>query len=253
MTRSSTHEALVLSVRPSGESNREAVFLTEDSGLMRATVFGGPKSRLRAYVAPYHGGELLIYRDPVKDFRKVTDFNVRQWRPGIREALERSYAAAAVAETVIASHGGGGSWAEALALSRETLDAVDVAAEEACGPAVLRFLWKWVELLGARPETDACNDCACFPASDEVVWYSRREGTVLCRRCADHREAADSLAIGPGARAWLRAVDRTDAKSALRIGADPASLRQAREAVFLAAGEAVGNRLKTWSSLGGIE
>ena len=220
---------------------------------MRATVFGGPKSRLRAYVAPYHGGELLIYREPIKDFRKITDFNVREWRPGLREVLERSYAAAAVAETVIASHGGGGSWAEALALCRETLDAMDGAAEESCIAALLRFLWKWSELLGARPDMDSCGDCACLPASDEVVLYSCREGSVRCRSCAERRENADTVVVGPGARAWLRAIDRADAKAALRIGADSASLRQARETILIAAQEAVGSRLKTWNVLGGIQ
>jgi DNA repair protein RecO (recombination protein O) len=253
MNRSTTHEAVVLSVRPSGESNREAVFLTEDAGLMRATVFGGPKSRLRAYVAPYHGGQLLIYREPVKDFRKVTDFAVAQWRPGIRESLERAYAAAAVAETVIASHGGGGSWAEALDLCRESLDALDCAGDDACAPALLRFLWKWAELLGARPDLDSCDECACLPAVDEVVLYSRREGAVRCSRCAQRRENADAIVLGAGARAWLRAVDRVDAKTALRIGADPASLRQAREAILAAAEGAVGSRLKTWNVLGGIQ
>jgi DNA repair protein RecO (recombination protein O) len=251
MNRSTTHEALVLSVRLSGESNREAVFLTGDSGLMRATVFGGPKSRLRAYVAPYHSGELLIYRDPVKDYRKVTDFTVRHWRPGIREALERSYAAAAVAETAIASHGGGGSWQEALGLCSETLDAADAASEAECPSVLVRFLWKWAELLGARPDIDSCDDCACIPADDEVVLYSRREGTLRCRHCAGNREAADAVSVGPGARSWLRAVDRADARTSLRIGADPVSLRQARELALLVAEGAVGTRLKTWNILGG--
>lgn len=241
----------MLSVRPSGEANREAVFLTEDEGLMRATLFGGPKSRLRAYVAPYHSGELFIYHDPVKNYRKVSDFNVRVWRPGIRESLERSYAAAAVAETAIASHGGGGSWTEALFLCRDALDVLESADDGSCGSALLRFLWKWAELLGARPDTESCGDCACFPAPDEVVWYSRREGSVLCRRCAERRERGEALALGPGARAWLRAVDRCDARTALRVGADEESARQAKEAVLAAAGEAVGVRLKTWSVLGG--
>lgn len=251
MSRSSTHEALVLSVRLSGESNREAVFLTGDGGLMRATVFGGAKSRLRAYVEPYHSGELLIYRDPVKDFRKVSDFNVRSWRPGIREVLERSYAAAAVAETVITGHGGGGDWEAALSLCEETLDALDIASEETSRRTLTRFLWKWTALLGARPELDSCGDCACFPVADEVVWYSRREGVSLCRRCAERHEKADAVAVGPGARGWLRAIDRASAKDAMRIGADAVSYRQARDIVIAAAGEAIGARLKTWNVLGG--
>lgn len=71
MSRTFTHQALVLQVRSSGESNREAVFLSAEEGILRATVFGGPKSKLRAYVAPFHAGTLWIYRDPVRDYRKI--------------------------------------------------------------------------------------------------------------------------------------------------------------------------------------
>ncbi len=251
MNRSSTHAALVLAVRPYGESNREAVFLTEDAGLVRATVFGGPKSKLRAYVAPFHSGEMFIYHDPVKNYRKITDFAVDAWRPGLRESLERSYAAAAIAETVIAGFGGGGSWPEAMALCRDTLDALDGADETGCRSSVVRFLWKWTELLGAAPDLECCIDCACFPPPDEVVWYSRSDGGIVCGRCAPRRDRAGSVELGPGARAWLRAVTGADAKTALRIGAASLPLRQAKEAALAAAAEAVGTRLKTWNLLGG--
>ncbi|MDR1970606.1 MAG: recombination protein O N-terminal domain-containing protein, partial [Treponema sp.] len=97
MARNVTYSALVLRARPSGESNREITFLTAEEGLIRATVFGGPKSKLRAHTAPYHRGKLWIYRDPAKTFMKVTDFDVQVWRPGIRELYERTMAASAVA------------------------------------------------------------------------------------------------------------------------------------------------------------
>ena len=48
-----------------------------------------------------------VYHDPSKDSRKLSDFDVRSWRPGLRELYERAMAADAVAETVLASHGGG--------------------------------------------------------------------------------------------------------------------------------------------------
>ncbi|MDR2104051.1 MAG: recombination protein O N-terminal domain-containing protein, partial [Treponema sp.] len=81
MNRSFTYSALVLRVRSSGESNREAFFLTAEEGLIRATVFGGPKSKLRSHVAPFHRGTLWVYHDPIRDSRKVTDFDVQSWRP----------------------------------------------------------------------------------------------------------------------------------------------------------------------------
>jgi DNA repair protein RecO (recombination protein O) len=250
MTRAFVHRALALAVRSSGESNRDATFLTADAGLIRATVFGGPKSRLRAVVAPFHDGELHIYHDPVRDSRKVTDFDVATWRPGLRELLERSYAAQAVAETVIFSHAGGGAWEKALSLVSSSLDAIETADAAGSKNAFIRFLWKWTELLGARVETDECSICACVPRSDEVVWYSRREGTLACGRCADPpSNDGDSIPLGPGARAWLNAVDRADARSALRIGADEGSTRQARAFVLAVAVQAIGERLKTWTFL----
>ncbi|MDR1100566.1 MAG: recombination protein O N-terminal domain-containing protein, partial [Treponema sp.] len=120
MPRTFTYTALVLRTRPSGESNREAWFLTAEEGLLRATVFGGPRSRLRAHVAPFHSGPLWIYHDPVRDSRKITDFDVLCWRPGIREQYERTMAADALAETILNSHGGGGNWKTAFALAGGT-------------------------------------------------------------------------------------------------------------------------------------
>lgn len=256
MSRSVVHRALALAVRASGESNRDATFLTADAGLIRAVVFGGPKSKLRAVVAPFHGGALHIYRDPVRDSRKVVDFDVADWRPGLREVLERSFAAQAVAETVIASHGGGGSGEEAIGIVSASLDALETADADACRPAFIRFLWKWAEHLGVRLDPDECSECSCAPRTDEVVWYSRRGGTVECGSCASggayadaEGRAGDVLPVGPGARAWLRAVDRTDARSALRIGADEASMRQARAFVLALAADALGERPRTWNFL----
>ena len=102
--------ALTLRVRETGESNRDAWFLTATEGIMRATVFGGPKSRLRSRVAPFHEGTLWVYRDPVRDSRKAEDFDVQHYRQGLRELYERAMAANAVAETILSSHGGGGNW-----------------------------------------------------------------------------------------------------------------------------------------------
>jgi DNA repair protein RecO (recombination protein O) len=56
MPRNHTYTALILRVRPSGESHREVWFLSAEEGILRATVFGGPKSRLRSQAAPFTRG-----------------------------------------------------------------------------------------------------------------------------------------------------------------------------------------------------
>jgi len=108
MSRTAVYSALVLRNRPSGESNSEVTLLTAEEGLIRVTVFGGPKSKLRAYTAPHNSGQVWIYKDKAKDYGKLSDFDVHSWRAGLRELYERTMAASAVAETILSTHGGGG-------------------------------------------------------------------------------------------------------------------------------------------------
>jgi DNA repair protein RecO (recombination protein O) len=257
MVRSFTYSALVLRVRPSGDANREAYFLTAEEGLLRATVFGGPKSRLRAHVSPFHRGTLWIYHDPVRDSRKVTDFDVQSWKPGIRELYERSAAAAAIAETILAAHGGGGSWVEALTLADGALAALEEADESCCTRIFIHFLWNWLDLLGLRPEPNRCASCACEAAGDGLLWYSRREGVLLCPSCAGfsgHAERSapssarpeDLLPLGPGLRRWLGAVQDLRPSLLGRYTLDQASLGQGKILVTELLAAALGRRLVSW-------
>jgi DNA repair protein RecO (recombination protein O) len=212
-----TYSALILRVRPSGESNREAWVLSAEEGVLRATVFGGPKSRLRAYVEPYHRGKLWIYRDPVRDSRKITDFDVQSWKPGIRESYERSAAAAAIAETILAAYGGGGAWDEAFALADASLDALETADEGGCERSFIHFLWNWAGILGSRPDLDETEN----------------NGGV-------------SGGLGPGARRWLKAAQEKAPLPMARSVLDGASARQARIFVTNILGTILGKRLGTW-------
>lgn len=167
MPRNFSYSAIVLRVKASGESNRDAWFLTAEEGIIRATHFGGPKSRLRSQIAPFHQGRLLIYHDPVRDSRKVSDFEVQSWRPGIRELYERLMAADAVAETILASYGSGGSWPEAAELTGAALDSLETADAAACSRTFALFLCRWVKILGLTPDH--------FGSFDEDIEISRLE------------------------------------------------------------------------------
>jgi DNA repair protein RecO (recombination protein O) len=212
-----TYSALILRVRPSGEANREAWALTAEEGILRATVFGGPKSKLRAHVAPYHRGKLWIYLDPVRDSRKITDFDVQSWKPGIRESYERSAVAAAIAETLLAGYGGGGSWGEALGLADASLNSLEAADPGACERAFIYFLWNWAGILGIRPNFNDTEYNDTVPGN-----------------------------LGPGARAWLAAALELDPLSMAQSAMDGASVRQARRFVTTIVGNALGKRLGTW-------
>jgi DNA repair protein RecO (recombination protein O) len=261
MSRSFTYSALILRSKPSGESNREIWFLSAEEGILRATVFGGPKSKLRSHVSPFHQGKIWIYHDPVRDSRKITDFDVENWRPGLRELYERALGADALAETILATHAGGGGWDTALALAAKTLDCLENADEKTCSPILLHFFWAWAGFLGVRPDVSRCASCACKVPPDDLLWYDLREGSLFCRNCTqneardDSRQITHSFAqnaaftIGGGARRWLLTAQDQDAGAALKNIPDDISLKQARALVLAILTEALGKRLPLWSEV----
>jgi DNA repair protein RecO (recombination protein O) len=260
MTRTPSYNALILRARPSGESNREVTLLTAEEGLLRATVFGGPKSRLRAHTAPYHQGTVWLYRDPVKDSLKLTDFDVQSWRPGIREDYDRTMAAAAVAETILASHGGGTERAAALALAGNTLDALESGDGDGCRRILIQFLWNWADILGVRPGLCRCASCGRdFPETETVItlWYSRHEAQIICPSCSPFDEeirgltrvelSAEFLPIGPGARRWLLAAESLEPGQIGRVGMDGISRREAKALCAAILGAVLGKYLSSWN------
>jgi DNA repair protein RecO (recombination protein O) len=253
MTRTSVYSALTLRVRPFGESNREAWFLTSEEGLIKATVFGGPKSRLRARVAPFHEGKLWIYHDPVRDSRKVSDFDVFFYRVGIRELYERAMSAAALAETILSSLGSGGNWPEAARLASKALDALDTADTAACTRLAVYFFWRWARLLGLGPELSACSRCACEIKRDGELWYSPERESLFCENCLGRGRfsgAADSsFRIGPGARLWLKGIESLPPAAITRFSLDTPSLEQAKALSKAVLTAALSKTLPTWQGI----
>jgi len=249
MSRSSIYSAITLRVKPSGESNREAWFLTAEEGLLKATVFGGPKSKLRSCVAPFHEGKLWIYHDPVRDSRKVTDFDVFFYRMGIREVYERAMTAGAVAETILSFQGGGGNWKEAAQLSSSVLDALDAAGTEACTGIAVYFFWHWAKILGLEPDLSACASCTCEVSRDEALWYSARSSALFCEKCI--RRSEFSFRVSPGALRWLREIGSFPQASFGEISSAPdaASLEQAKALSQTVLAAALGKRLPTWEGI----
>jgi DNA repair protein RecO (recombination protein O) len=217
MNRFITCPALALRVRPSGESNREAFFLTGESGIIRAFIYGGPKSKLRSYVSPFHSGTLYLYHDPVRDSYKVSDFDVRDWRSGLRELYERAIYADIIAETILAASGGGSDWAGALRLAGRSLDALESSDAETARRIVVHFLWNWAELLGVRPDLED---------EDENITIKN-----------------------PGALHWLKIVEDLEPAMLSRFLLDEVSMRSAKALCIEILASALGRRLASWNSL----
>ena len=243
MSRTFICRALVLKTALFGESNREAWFLSATEGILRAVVYGGPKSRLRSHVSPFHSGTLYYYLDPVRDSRRVNDFDVASWRPGLRELYERAMAAAAMTDTVLASHGGGGNWEEALSLVETGLEALAEAAGGTVSRIFTQFLWNWAGFLGLRPDLEARGGRSCEAPADELVWFDRLEGEFYRGSGSGDR----FLPLNPGARRWLLAAQNLEPARLVRFTADSASLAQAKAAATALMAGILGKELASWN------
>ncbi|MDR2952558.1 MAG: recombination protein O N-terminal domain-containing protein [Treponema sp.] len=247
MSRTAICKATILRSRASGESNRELSLLTTEQGVVKATVFGGPKSKLRAYASPYNSGRVWLYFNPVKGSVKVNDFDVLLWRPGLRELYERTIAAGAVADTILASHGGGGSWETAVTLADTALDALECANEEFCGRVLIHFLWQWAGFLGIRPAMEYCADCGEAAFEDAPLWFDAREGNVMCDSCASlRRNEINLLLVNPGCRRWFSAITPLEPSQAGRYSMDGKSFHEAKALATAVLSAALEKRLASW-------
>jgi DNA repair protein RecO (recombination protein O) len=156
-------------------------------------------------------------------------------------------AAFSLAETVLASHGGGGNWAEALSLIDGTLDALETADEKTGSRLGIHFLWNWAELLGIRPPLDRCSSCACEAGTDEVLWYAPGSDGLLCASCGENRR--DLLGLSPGGRRWLKTVESLNPALLSRYIPEGESFRQVRAFVLGIVAAALGKRLDSWDAI----
>jgi len=156
--RNITSKALILSTKPKGESNRLISLFTPEDGIISATLYGGPKSKLRAQVAPMNSGIIYLYKDEVKKSVKISDFDVKNYHFSFRENLFKTFAASLASEILIKTHCAGNS-EQAWILLNGFLDGMDYFDEKEARIGLVRFLWRYIFLLGVQPDTECCSQC----------------------------------------------------------------------------------------------
>ncbi|UTC64570.1 DNA repair protein RecO C-terminal domain-containing protein [Treponema sp. OMZ 788] len=208
--RSWVSEALVLSLKTFGEGHRNALLLLPDTEhsckLIDAAVFGGPKSKLRSMVIPYHTGEVWIYSNPIKNSNKISDFKVSDYRIGLSDNLTRIWCAAFAAELAVKLKGNI-DWQ----IINSFLTGLAVSSENECRKALLRFLWRVISLSGLAPDMEHCCRCGIrvsgresepnalnknaedFSYSEKNFFFVPHEDSCVCSACLDKHEPAFPL------------------------------------------------------------
>ncbi len=272
MNRNVSKSALVISVRATAQDNRSVCILTKD-GIEFSTLFGGPKSRLSGAVSPWNSGTMFFYNNAEKSSSKITDFDVKKYHPTFRENLFKSFAAAFAGEIVVKSKCAGNGEA-AFVLLNGFLDGMDLCDEKAARLGLLRFLWRYLDLLGVRPETKNCALCskgfdfssAATSAGNSFenmieydiqggVVFSSEQGGFLCEECARLKSKSR---FENGGRLSLASLFYLDAAGGGNLAAARnASLSESdhdtlKAFLFQMTENALGQKLKTLSTGSGI-
>ena len=182
--------ALILSVQMSGESNRRVTVFSPSEGIFFATLYGGPKSKMRALVSPMNSGILYLYRDEVKNQTKITDFDVKNYHLSFRENLFKTYAASFVTELLIKTKCAGSNQ-ESWKIINGFLDGIELSDENEARLGLVRFLWRYLGLLGVRPDSKYCCSCASSLHGDKFngdslslrYFFAREENAFVCPDC----------------------------------------------------------------------
>ena len=257
MSRNMAQEAIVLSTRLTGESNRSVTLFSAEDGIFYATLFGGPKSRLRSLVVPFNRGTVWLYRDERRQSYKITDFDVTHYHLSFRENLFKSWAAAFAAEILVRTRcagSNGPSWTLVNAL----MDGMELTDENGSRLGLVRFLWRYLGLLGIRPQTRQCVACGGSFLSGTITentlsWkaaYETAENGFVCADCAD--VLSRQFVLGRNALTYLEAVSDLPPHRVRAISVDAKTMAEMKQLCFYLIQQACGTKLKSLESGVGI-
>jgi DNA repair protein RecO (recombination protein O) len=195
MQRSYYTNALVLNLKPAGENNSTVTLLTPDKGIIYATLYGGPKSKLRSLVALWHAGKIWLYENPEKKQTKISDMEVSNYHASFGQNLFKMYAASLAAEIAIKTRCAG-SPPECFRLLSGFLDGMELCDEEQSRLGLLRFLWRYLELLGVQPSSHSCFECGrnfldSQFAPKAISYYNSIENSFICPSCSENVSSSD--------------------------------------------------------------
>jgi len=251
--------ALVLSVQMQGENNRLARIFSPEEGIFYATLYGGPKSKMRSLVSPMNSGVMYLYRDQVKNQTKITDFDVKKSHLSFRENLFKSYASSLATEILIRTKCAG-SPGESWKIINGFLDGMDLSSEDESRLGLIRFLWRYLGLLGVKPDTASCYSCASSlhagkfsnDALSLEYGFSPFDNGFICPECQASSDKKSNFVLSKAALTYLEAVTSLSPKEVRQIVISGKTLLQMKELVYFLIEQACGSKLKSLESGMGI-
>lgn len=253
MNRSKTFSATVFSIKPLGENNFSVTLFSALEGISYATLYGGPKSRLKSLVSLWNTGTVYIYENPEKKQAKITDFDVKNYHESFSSSLFKTYAANLAAELAIKTRCAGSN-EECFKIVSGFLDGMELCDEEQSRLGLIRFLWRFIGLLGVRPETNLCSQCSC---NLEKSYYNDIDNVFYCETCANElilsrKSSGNFFPCGREATAYLEGVANLSPREARSLSVTKETYAELRQIMFRLLENSIGQKINSISTGVGI-
>jgi DNA repair protein RecO (recombination protein O) len=193
-------QALVLRKTKLGETDTILTLLAADGRQVRAVAKGlrKPGGRFGARLEPYAVCDLML--NTGRSLEIITDARTVASHSGLREDLDRSAAAAVVADLLDKISVEGQHEERLFALATTTFDVMETAPVSALSPLLIAFLVKAMAMHGYRPQLESCACCAEEVGATRE--FSVSGGGALCPQCG--ALDASTVRFSPEGRAWLQ-------------------------------------------------
>jgi DNA repair protein RecO (recombination protein O) len=230
MERSISTDAVIIRRERSGEFHKGLTLLTSDLGLVRATAYGAYKmhSRLRMASEPFTACRVHLYHNPVSRTYKVTELEVTESFPHLQAELQRITTASVWVEAILRSYAAGEQSDLLYRLLLGCLRLLDGMEGRGVPYVSLQFLWRFLGLLGSRPDPSRCDSCGRLLAEPAPVFYNPRANAMTCEACA----VPGLPRIPAGGRRYLQASAALPLAAAAALRLEPRCLASLGQAVL---------------------
>lgn len=261
MNRSTSTQAIILNLKPMGENNTNVTILTPDGGIVYATLYGGPKSKMKSLVSQFNTGNIWLYENPEKNQKKISDFEVNSYHLTFSQSLYKMYAASLAVEIIIKTHCAGSS-EQGFLLLKGFLDGMDLCNEEQSRLGLIRFLWRYLQLLGIQPEINICEQCEktffnSMFTIDSIFHYNIRDNNFICNECFIQLQDSSldntkSFLLSYGALYYLYGITNYSPKDARSLKITKTEYEQIKQLVFFLIENNAGTKLNSIETAVGI-
>ncbi len=231
MNRNYKTDSIILRTRRIAELHKSLTCLTRSQGIIDVIAYGAGKGKgkLSGMVDPFSLLSMYLYYDPVRDSYRVNDIEQKKIFPNIRVDLGKFYIASFWAELILKSYSGGGESEAVYPLFSKSLVILNDTGKSGQNLILIQFIWRYLGILGFRPDIEVCGSCGSSLTSKEKIWFDERENQIICSSC---RGDGEFLQFSSGGRKYLEHTSLLKLDKSMSIGLDFNSIDVLKRILF---------------------